>query len=258
MVVYNNNHIVSKLVVYAQSTITVISGRYNNNSQYRVKNGSNNKQASKSQYRVKNRSQQRQQQVSVSSQKWSSSKQASLNMYVSPNYLHRQKYRILPSWTPKAICSEWTKRRRGTAYNHKHTSDSLWKHNLTRLGLSHSPATTQHENRRTVGCGDEHAEWPSCSTPRAKAAKRVIQYRRQQTQKHVKGIVLRQSWVTATACQWGEITDCMPVRWNYWLHASEVKLLTECQWGEITHWMPVRWNYSLNASHNKPVAKSSV
>ena len=58
MVVHNNNNnIVSKLVFYAQSTITVISGRYNDNKfQYRVKNGSNNKQASK--------------QVSVASQKW--------------------------------------------------------------------------------------------------------------------------------------------------------------------------------------------
>ena len=87
--------------------------------------------------------------------------------------------------------------------------------------VSHSPATTQHENlRRIVGCGDEHAEWPSCSIPWAKAAKRVIQYSRQQTHKHVKGIVLRQSWVTATACQWGKITDWMPVTTNPSLKAA--------------------------------------
>ena len=49
MVVYNNSNIVSKLAFYAQSTITVISGQYNNKFQYRVKNGRNNKQASKSQ-----------------------------------------------------------------------------------------------------------------------------------------------------------------------------------------------------------------
>ena len=64
------------------------------------------------------------------------------------------------------------------------------------------------------------AEWPSCFTPRANAAKRVIQYSQQQTHKHVKGIVLRQSWVTATACQWGKITDWMPVTTNPSLKAA--------------------------------------